>query len=843
MKKSLIILIVIVLPAIILAQNIAITDDDAYTANNSAMLDVKSLTKGLLVPRLTTAQRTAIVTPATGLLVFDTTINGFYYYNGSSWINLSSGSSGGLFWSYTSPNIYMTTTTDYLGLGTSSPLHKLHIYQSVTTTDGTNGVFADIQNYSTTTGVMSGIRFGTGTTGTPDNFKGGIFFQRNGTYNRGDLIFANNTTASTTDVTSADGRLILQKDGRIMIKGDPNSGVNTSIFAVQNSDGDTIFAVYPEGVRVWVNDDGLSKASGNRGGFAVGGFSPSKAGFTNEYLRVTPDSVRVYIEEGTTGSKASGNRGGFAVGGFSPAKANTEYYFNIEYDTTEIIVPSEPRMLWYPNKEAFLSGRVLVESIDSVGTNSMATGYESKSIGNYSQAFGFHARAKGNNSTAIGNYANAETDNSFAFGDSAQAKGISSYAIGSNSIASGDYSTSFGFDTESSGAYATSFGKGTTASGQYSFAAGYNSVASGYNSYSLGLSCNATATSSVAMGYASDALGSYSYAMGYDAYCYGTNGVALGYQSYCSGNNGVAMGNDSRVDGSDGVAMGNNAEAYIDGVALGRNTNAYWGSFAVGLAADASGAQAISIGQGSIASGSFSKTIGDIETSGSYSFGIALDGSQSATNITQANTMAIMGGNVGINKTNPNSRLHIVTDEASNWIARFWNDGATTTRYGIRIQAGTDDAAGTNYMVHCYDGDGTLHGGLAIVNATVSVVQNSDKNLKENIIATEYNGIDILKGLQVVDYNYISCPGFTHVGYLAQDAQKIFPAMVIEYPESGIYGMDMTRLIPIMNKAIQEQQNIIDDQEKRISGLEYQNEQLKAEMGKIKELLNTSNKK
>ena len=38
------------------SQNIAITDDNAYTAQNSAMLDVKSLTKGLLVPRLTSAQ-------------------------------------------------------------------------------------------------------------------------------------------------------------------------------------------------------------------------------------------------------------------------------------------------------------------------------------------------------------------------------------------------------------------------------------------------------------------------------------------------------------------------------------------------------------------------------------------------------------------------------------------------------------------------------------------------------------------------------------------------------------------------------------------------------------------
>ena len=151
----------------------------------------------------------------------------------------------------------------------------------------------------------------------------------------------------------------------------------------------------------------------------------------------------------------------------------------------------------------------------------------------------------------------------------------------------------------------------------------------------------------------------------------------------------------------------------------------------------------------------FIKTIGDIETSGSYSFGIALGAGLSATNITASNAMVIMGGNVGINRLNPSSRLHVSTDEASNWAARFFNDGNNSSRYGIKIQGGYDNASGVNYMIHCYDGDGTHHGGLAIVNATVSVVQNSDRRLKENILSTEYNGLEILKNLEVVDYNYI----------------------------------------------------------------------------------------
>lgn len=70
------------------AQNVAVTDDASYTADNSAMLDVKSTSKGLLIPRLTTSQRNAISSPATGLIVYVTTDNTFYYYDGASWVSL-----------------------------------------------------------------------------------------------------------------------------------------------------------------------------------------------------------------------------------------------------------------------------------------------------------------------------------------------------------------------------------------------------------------------------------------------------------------------------------------------------------------------------------------------------------------------------------------------------------------------------------------------------------------------------------------------------------------------------------------------------------------------------------
>lgn len=73
------------------AQSLSINTDGS-TANNSALLDVKSNDKGVLIPRMSKAQKNAIPSPATGLLVFQNAPDstGFYFYNGTGWNWLSS---------------------------------------------------------------------------------------------------------------------------------------------------------------------------------------------------------------------------------------------------------------------------------------------------------------------------------------------------------------------------------------------------------------------------------------------------------------------------------------------------------------------------------------------------------------------------------------------------------------------------------------------------------------------------------------------------------------------------------------------------------------------------------
>jgi len=117
------------------AQSVAI-NIDGTTAHGSAILDIKSITKGMLAPRMTTAQRTAIATPAAGLLVYDTDTNSFWFYNGSAWSNLSASGMGGsgtinyvsrFTAANTIGNSQLFDNGTNVGIGTITPASKLHI--------------------------------------------------------------------------------------------------------------------------------------------------------------------------------------------------------------------------------------------------------------------------------------------------------------------------------------------------------------------------------------------------------------------------------------------------------------------------------------------------------------------------------------------------------------------------------------------------------------------------------------------------------------------------------------------------------------------------------------------
>jgi hypothetical protein len=63
-----------------------VASTSAYsTSTASAVLEANSTTQGFLPPRMTTTQINAIASPATGLEVYNTTLNCPCFYNGTSW--------------------------------------------------------------------------------------------------------------------------------------------------------------------------------------------------------------------------------------------------------------------------------------------------------------------------------------------------------------------------------------------------------------------------------------------------------------------------------------------------------------------------------------------------------------------------------------------------------------------------------------------------------------------------------------------------------------------------------------------------------------------------------------
>jgi hypothetical protein len=122
-----------------------------------------------------------------------------------------------------------------------------------------------------------------------------------------------------------------------------------SLFSVTNNSEppDTVFAVYPNGIKVLGEDgelvmianrdsvrmyiDESEQERSSRGGFAIGGVASRT--FTKNYLTVQPDSTRIYFNELENRS----SRGGFAIGGVA-SRSVIRDYLSINPDSTRINV-------------------------------------------------------------------------------------------------------------------------------------------------------------------------------------------------------------------------------------------------------------------------------------------------------------------------------------------------------------------------------------------------------------------------------------------------------------------------------------------------------------------------
>lgn len=106
------------------AQSLAINTDGS-TANASALLDVKSTVKGMLIPRMSRTERNAIASPATGLLIFQNAPDsvGFYYYDGTKWTWMFSNANADTLAWRTGGNTGTIDGTSFLGTKDDVPLN------------------------------------------------------------------------------------------------------------------------------------------------------------------------------------------------------------------------------------------------------------------------------------------------------------------------------------------------------------------------------------------------------------------------------------------------------------------------------------------------------------------------------------------------------------------------------------------------------------------------------------------------------------------------------------------------------------------------------------------------
>ncbi|HQL70120.1 MAG TPA: hypothetical protein PLA77_04775, partial [Bacteroidales bacterium] len=120
------------------SQGVAI-NTSGNPADSSAMLDVQSTSGGILIPRMTLAQRGNLASPASGLLIYQTDNQpGFYFYNGTVLTKISTGLDVTGTQNYVSKftganslgNSLIFDNGTNVGIGTTSPDYRFTVVDS-----------------------------------------------------------------------------------------------------------------------------------------------------------------------------------------------------------------------------------------------------------------------------------------------------------------------------------------------------------------------------------------------------------------------------------------------------------------------------------------------------------------------------------------------------------------------------------------------------------------------------------------------------------------------------------------------------------------------------------------
>ncbi len=576
-------------------------------------------------------------------------------------------------------------TAQNVGIGTSSPVARLHVSDSNVLFSGPATVPPSTAFYPPAQGAgtrmfwypQKGAFRAGGVDGTQwDKDSIGLFSFATGFNSRakGENSFAAGAYSNAAGAHSlALGYFTSAAGDRSMAMGYGNSSPGFgstalgfgSIAAGNYATSIGLNAVANGGASISMGDNAV--ANGNNS-FSLGHYTNSKSDFsfvTGKYNDTTAVNSLFEIGNGTANTARSNavtvlQNGNVGINTISPvAKLHVKDSSVVFTGTTAASsTPYSPpvegtgvRMMWYAPKAAFRAGGIngTLWDMDSIGRYSWAGGVNTKAKGEASLAFGIGSQATGTWSTAIGYNANASgsiatsigylttssNSASVALGWGSNASGQGATAMGYYSISSNDVSTAMGWGTNASGRVSTAMGNFTTASGDYSTAGGYYSWAAGTMSTAFGDSASAPGSRAFSAGYHTRANGPYSTALGLYASAHGYAAVAMGDSSVASGYASTALGAKSIASGdiSTAIGSGNKAQGFI-ATALGNFTEAQgWVSTAMGYGSIAQGYWSLAAGYRSVTAADHSYAMGQyVKAKSAGEFAIGAYNDTSATN-------------------------------------------------------------------------------------------------------------------------------------------------------------------------------------------------------------------
>jgi hypothetical protein len=443
----------------------------------------------------------------------------------------------------------------------------------------------------------------------------------------------------------------------------------------------------------------------------------------------------------------------------------------------------------------------------ATGDNSFAAGISSTAEGFASFAFGLDSKALGANSVAIGTNSSAEGPGSVAIGVGPVALGGQTTALGWNTRAINQGATAFGFNTEAAGFFSTSFGSDTRAGASSATAFGLGTNANGTASTAFGDNTLASGRQSTALGWRTIAQAQNSFAIGSFNIAQGsTNSIVTSDVLFAAGN---GTSDDSRSNalvllknGNLGIANANNPNIRFaiteNGLGIHRpSTNV--------LALHTTGAERLRI-------------------SPSGKVGIATNAPSTTANLTIRGgnwNLATSDGDLMIGEGDARLKISMSVDGGGVGIARINSSGGFANQ-SLRMGVNNQDLIILNNSGHLLpfnNGTQNLGSGTQRYNtvfATNGTINTSDARLKKNIRDIRY-GLQEVMAMRAVEFTWKDdVGGKTKLGLLAQDLQKLIP-QVVEGNEHETLGVYYADLIPVLIKALQEQQEQLNELKKQIA--------------------------